>query len=99
MARSSIGVLTLLLLGLFLCRDSQPACATVTASVALWGGQFDGQAEVPDSLTNVVAISARGDFNLALRSDGTVVAFGLRFSPADLVPPDLSGVVAIASGH
>ena len=54
-------------------------------------------------LTNVTAIAAGGDMNLALKQDGTVVAwggigmFGTAGKPT--VPTGLSNVVAIAAGY
>ena len=55
-------------------------------------------ANVPDGLTNVVAISANGDADgeqsLVLKADGTVVAWG----NVSTVPGSLSNVVAIAAG-
>jgi alpha-tubulin suppressor-like RCC1 family protein len=49
-------------------------------------------------LTGVVAIAAGGAHSLALKSDGTVVAWGSNFSGQMRVPSGLSGVVAIAAG-
>jgi alpha-tubulin suppressor-like RCC1 family protein len=49
-------------------------------------------------LTNVVAISACGDWSLALKSDGTVVAWGRFTDGVFAVPAGLSNVVAIAAG-
>ena len=62
---------------------------------------------MPAGLSNVVAISAGGFHSLALKGDGTVVAWGAGEpnNPSDLfgfgqstVPPGLSGVIAIAAG-
>ena len=56
---------------------------------------IDGQ-----PLTNVVAIAAGNDYSLALKSGGTVVAWGWQYNglrPAT-VPAGLSNVVAIAAG-
>ena len=51
-------------------------------------------------LTKVTAIAAGVNQYMALRSDGTVVAFGNgAFPNATNVPPGLSNVVAIASGY
>jgi len=49
-------------------------------------------------LSNIVSIATGGDHNLALRSDGTVVAWGDNRSGQTNVPPGLSNVVAIAAG-
>ena len=42
-------------------------------SVVGWG---EGQSNIPSSLTNIVEVSAGGDFGLALQSNGTVSAWG-----------------------
>ena len=69
-------------------------------TVAAWGGDPTGkQAVLPASLTNVVALAAGTYHSLALRADGTVVAWGLNDARQTNVPPDLSGVVAIAAGR
>jgi len=65
------------------------------------GGGFPVQ--VPEGLTNVVAVSAGdGLFSLALNSDGRVVAFGDplygNFEGQMNVPASLTNVVAIAAG-
>jgi hypothetical protein len=52
----------------------------------------------PDNLTGVVAISAGLRHSLALKSDGTVVAWGFDISGDTEVPPGLTGVVEIAAG-
>jgi hypothetical protein len=66
---------------------------------------FPGQERVPmpPDLTNTVAIAAGGWFlspshSLALRDDGTIVAWGDNSSGQADVPPGLSNVVAIAAG-
>ena len=48
----------------------------VTVELLLGGGDNGGQNTVPSSLSNVTAISQGSGFNLALRADGTVVAWG-----------------------
>jgi alpha-tubulin suppressor-like RCC1 family protein len=55
---------------------------------------------VPAGLNSVVAIAAGldGDHNLALNSDGTVVAWGGNYYGESTIPAGLSNVVAIASG-
>jgi hypothetical protein len=70
--------------------------AVMPGTVVGWGGE--GLADIPADLNNVVAIAA-GDFHsLALKQDGTVVAWG-RSSLGRLdVSADLTNVVAIAAG-
>jgi Regulator of Chromosome Condensation (RCC1) repeat protein len=54
--------------------------------------------DVPADLTNAIAIAAGGWHNVALRSDGTVTAWGDdTFGQTDL-PDGLTNVIAIASG-
>jgi len=50
-------------------------------------------------LTNVVSISAGYRFSMALKSDGTVVAWGENMGRQLNVPAGLSNVVAIAAGY
>jgi alpha-tubulin suppressor-like RCC1 family protein len=75
--------------------------AIVGNSVVAWGGLpgYESVTNVPANLTNVIAISAGNAFSLALRSDGTVVAWGLSENGATNVPGDLTNAVAVASGH
>jgi pimeloyl-ACP methyl ester carboxylesterase len=69
--------------------------AQVPGTVVAWGDNSQGQTNVPAGLTNVIAIAAGGNHSLALKSDGTVVAWG---DPAETnVPPDLTNVIAIAA--
>lgn len=70
------------------------ARAAAGQEVIAWGNNFHGQLNVPASATNVIAVAAGGYHSLALRADGTVVAWGA-ISP---VPSDLAEVQAIASG-
>jgi Immunoglobulin I-set domain/Regulator of chromosome condensation (RCC1) repeat/Immunoglobulin domain len=51
-----------------------------------------------NALTNVVSIAQGYEYNLALRSDGTVVGWG-DGAPGENVPAGLSNVVAIAAGY
>lgn len=65
-----------------------------------WGQNGSGQLNVPADLTNVIALAA-GDYHvLALRSDGSVVAWGGNefFYGETNVPSNLSNVVSIAAG-
>ena len=59
-----------------------------------WGDNNNGQVDIPWTLTNAVAIAAGSDYNLALRSDGTVYSWGLPMTP----PADLSNCLAVAAG-
>ena len=53
---------------------------------------------MPAGLSGVVAIGAGLNHNLALKADGTVVAWGRNVEGQASVPTGLSGVVAIAGG-
>jgi len=61
-----------------------------------------GQSKVPQGLSEVIAIAAGAYNSLALKSDGTVVAWGRKWrfqSPPNMaIPEGLSGVTAIAAG-
>jgi alpha-tubulin suppressor-like RCC1 family protein len=64
--------------------------------VVAWGNNTFYQTNVPAAATNVQAVAAGYSFSLALKNDGTVLAWGIR--GATNVPPGLSNVVAIAAG-
>jgi hypothetical protein len=66
--------------------------------VAAWGSNTNGQTDVPQDLTQVVAIAAGGQHSLALKADASVTFWGAS-DLAALVPVDLGPVVAIAAGH
>ena len=59
-----------------------------------WGDNRTGQATVPSGLSDVVAIASGEWHNIALKTDGTVVAWGYNAG----VPHDLGSVVAIGAG-
>jgi alpha-tubulin suppressor-like RCC1 family protein len=64
--------------------------------VVAWGNNTFYQTNVPAAATNVQAVAAGYSFSLALKDDGTVIAWGIR--GATNVPAGLSNVVAIAAG-
>ena len=68
-------------------------------TVVAWGGNYQGQTNVPPELTNVVAVSAGAAHALALRRDGTVVGWGWNNYGQTNVPVGLSNVVAIAASR
>jgi len=75
-------------------------CAAMAepTSVITWGPQYPanaGKTNIPPDLTNVVAISASGYPSLALRSDGTAVAWGESRSNG----PALPNVIGIDGGY
>jgi len=75
-------------------------------NVIAWGagtnnlgfGESFGQSIVPATATEVVAIAGGGNHSLALRGDGTVIAWGSNISGQTNVPATATGVVAVASG-
>jgi alpha-tubulin suppressor-like RCC1 family protein len=82
------------------------SCAPASLAVnlvAAWGDDSVGQTDAPSGLTNVIAVAAGYLGSLALRSDGTVVAWGAFLTEGTIltetnVPAGLSNVVAIATG-
>jgi hypothetical protein len=75
------------------------ARATATTRVLAWAS-CGGACAVPSDLSGVSAVAAGSDFSVALKNDGTVVAWGCGFNYGECnVPSGLSGVTAIAAGH
>ena len=71
-------------------RDSSPCVAGKTF--------FGIQSSVPAGLSGVIAIAAGYQHSLALKSDGTVVAWGSNSSGQATVPAGLTGVTSIVAG-
>ncbi|HWQ90682.1 MAG TPA: immunoglobulin domain-containing protein, partial [Clostridia bacterium] len=65
--------------------------------VAAWGTTSFSLTRTPANLTNLVALAASGAHNLALKDDGTVVAWGQDRVRTN-VPAGLTNVVAISAG-
>jgi len=70
-----------------------------------WGNYYDGfgnhiltQADVPPTATNVVAMSAGFRHGLALRGDGSLVAFGDNDFGETNIPPGLGPLIGVAGG-
>ncbi len=67
-----------------------------------WGGNYGGQTTIPAGLTGVTAIAAGSEHSLALKSNGTFVAWGRYYNGSTwvpmTVPAGLTGVTAIAGG-
>ena len=83
-----------------------PALAATLGTVVAWGVNGSGQTTIPAGLSGVTAIGAGGGHTVALKSDGTVVAWGAGKTSTgpfpeygqSIVPAGLSGVTAIAAG-
>lgn len=72
--------------------------ALATSTVVVWGDNSKGQ-NVPAGLNNVTAISAGGNYHsMALKQDGTVVAWGWDAWGETNVPDGLNNVIAISAG-
>jgi len=65
--------------------------------VAAWGDNTFGQIDLPEVVTNAVAVSAGEWHTLALRPNGEVVGWGDN-SSGQCNPPPFSNIVAIAAG-
>ena len=76
---------------------SYAGAVTPSGSVVLWGQPSPGVAAVPSGLTGVVSLRCDATAVLALKADGTVVAWGDNASEVN-VPAGLSGVKAVAAG-
>lgn len=76
-----------------------PARLHAGGKVAVWGDNTFSQSFLPNGLDNVKAIAAGSRHSLALKTDGTVVAWGqTNNGGANIVPVGLAGVKAIAAG-
>jgi PKD repeat protein len=67
-----------------------------------WGGNLWGQLNIPPAAkSGVIAIAAGGGHNLALKADGSVVAWGSSntYGELDLPPETSNGVIAVAAGE
>ena len=58
-----------------------------------------GQSDVPKGLSDVVAVAAGMYHSIALKQDGTVVAWGWNVLPQSTVPTGLKDVTAITAGY
>lgn len=57
-----------------------------------------GQAKIPQNLTDVVEVAAGQTFSLALKNDGTVVAWGATGIVNATKSAGYAGIVSIAAG-
>lgn len=77
---------------------SKPALlrARIPGAPIIWGNTV--AQPVPSSFSNVVSISASGNYMLGLTTDGKVVAMGAGDQGQTMIPEDLSDVVDISAG-
>ena len=78
-----------------LSQDARLALMPVTA----WGENSLGQDDVPEIVTNAIAIAAGARHTVALRADGQVVAWGDDSRGQCAVPSTLHDAVAMAAGN
>ena len=78
-------------------RHSLALLSTTNRPIA-WGANDLGQANVPATATNVIAVAAGWNHSLALRRDGTVVGWGTNNAGQATAPPSATNLVAIAAG-
>jgi len=72
---------------------------TGSGGILRWGGGYVAEdVPFPTWLSGVEAISSQSDHTLALRSDGSVVAWGLDFSGESKIPAGLGDVVSLGAG-
>ena len=91
-----LALLTLLLvLPSLLC---PPKGVAASGTVIAWGGNSNGQTNVPLDLTNAVAVAAGEIQSLAIRRDGTLAAWGGDSTSLTNVPAGISNVVQVAGG-
>src|SRR6266446_3071821 len=78
------------------CPRSEAQTSGLTlGTVISWGQQFIPYVQPG---TRYQAIAAGGSHSLALKSDGSVVAWGSNGAGESTVPANLTGVIAIAAG-
>src|ERR1017187_4462133 len=77
----------------------QPAVHGAAGTVFLWSWSAETVTNVPAGLTNVVSVAAGLAHAMALRDDGTVVAWGIDSGYGETqVPAGLTNVVSISAG-
>jgi hypothetical protein len=67
-------------------------------AVVAWGGNSNGQVDVPPGVSTLTAAAAGNTFNLGLRPDGSVVGWGNNAAGQTAFVPGLTNVSALAGG-
>lgn len=62
------------------------------------GNDVVGQCDVPYGLTNALQVAGGGGQSIALKTDGTVVAWGANYYGEGVAPTNLTGVGMVAAG-
>ena len=86
--------------------SSNATVTIVPTKVFGWGDNSSGQTNVPATLTNAIAVAGGWLHSLALKADGTVVAWGAGTTRTGtypeygqaIVPAGLTNIVAVACG-
>jgi Alpha-tubulin suppressor and related RCC1 domain-containing proteins len=98
--------LIIVFISVWLILAALPMKATASVTLAAWGAGTTntgiepeyGQSIIPTGLSDIKAIAGGGYHTVALKTDGTVVAWGWDgFGQTD-VPVGLTGVIAISAG-
>ncbi|MBE7500177.1 MAG: choice-of-anchor D domain-containing protein [Verrucomicrobiales bacterium] len=76
-----------------------PAGTPLRSRISEWSLRDPGQTTEPGELSRVKGIAAGSAHTVALRQNGTVVAWGENVAGRTSVPAGLSGVTAIAAGR
>ena len=79
----------------------QPIDSATAKQVIAWGSHGSGQISVPKGLTPAIAVAAGGFHMVALKANGSVVAWGSNYNydyGQTRVPAGLNDAVAIAAG-
>ncbi|HWH67822.1 MAG TPA: M6 family metalloprotease domain-containing protein, partial [Candidatus Sulfotelmatobacter sp.] len=91
--------------GVYSVRISSPYGSVLSAEAYLGvvpllsrGDNSFGQLDVASTATNILGIALGAWHSLALRGDGTVMAWGDNYDGQCAVPPTLNGVMGIAAG-
>ena len=66
--------------------------------VVAWGNNDDGEATVPDGISDAIGIAAGQQHAIVLKSNGTVVSWGNNDRGQLNIPTGLTDVIAVSAG-